>query len=84
MTPRIFAIRIRKLKYRRKILGIFGSRVLVDEASNECAELVGTKKQQAENAEFEVEDNEDTDDETEDYERVDEKDVSWIMPKSLT
>lgn len=89
LTPRIFAVRLRKLRYHRKrgFLGIGGSQVLINEASNDGAELVGVHKPaqnqgQMARYNFEVTQEDDSNDELENYRRIAEEGVTWVFPMS--
>ncbi|KIX05939.1 uncharacterized protein Z518_03913 [Rhinocladiella mackenziei CBS 650.93] len=88
-TERILAIRVRKLRYKKK--GFFGfgsSRVLTEEPSNAGAELVGDNRSKQKSRgtvaglDFEVLEEDDTEDSTGSYRKISEPGVTWVVPKS--
>lgn len=88
LTDRIFAIRVRKLYYKKKY-GIFGSKKLMDEAHEDGAEVVGENKPKrpeddTNDIEFEVQEGELDEEDMEGYEKITEtksngETVTWIV-----
>jgi len=82
----IFAIRVRKLKYKKKY-GLFGAKSLVDEAHNIGAEMVGVNKSERkeEEPEFDVEEVE-LEEEEDGFAKIGESKedgevVTWVIAK---
>lgn len=89
LTERILAVRVRKLRYKKKgLMGLVGSRQLVDEPSNDGAELVGVNRSKQKGQDsgadpgFDVTEGDDTEEETEGYKKIREPGVTWVVPKS--
>ncbi|KAF8861597.1 hypothetical protein BDZ45DRAFT_687420 [Acephala macrosclerotiorum] len=85
----IFAIRVRKLKYKKQYLGLFGAKNFVDEGHNVGAEMVGVDKSVGREEEpesiFDVE-VVDLEEEMEGYERINEQNkdgetTTWVVPE---
>ncbi|KAJ5511151.1 hypothetical protein N7453_003254 [Penicillium expansum] len=89
LTPRIFAIRVRKLRYKKMggVMGFGGSRKLINQRHNDGAELVGAHRPkqiqgQMPGHSYEVTEEDDTEDEIGEDRRFHEEEVTWIVPKS--
>jgi hypothetical protein len=82
LTERILAIRVRKLRYEKKgFLGLVGPRQLVNEPSNDGAELAGVNRSGAD-AKFDVVEEDETEEDMEEYKKIRESEITWVVPKS--
>jgi len=89
LTDCIFAIRVRKLVYRKQYLGLFGPKKLEDKAHDVGAEMVGVdksaKREQVPESTFDVEEV-DLEKEVEGHKKINESNekgetITWVVPE---
>jgi hypothetical protein len=82
LTERILAVRVRKLRYKKKgFMGLVGPRQLVNEPSNDGAELAGVNRSGAD-PRFDVAEEDETEEDMEEYKKIREPEITWVVPKS--